>query len=172
MPNVFEPAASGRAKCRGCDQKIVAGEVRFGERLPNPFAEGELTVWFHCRCAAFKRPEPFLETLPTATEPIDERESLEREAALGAAHRRVPRVDRAERAPSGRAKCRACREAIEKDGWRIALVFWEEGRFVPSGFIHARCAAGYLETADILPRLRHFSPGLTDDELAEIAREL
>lgn len=171
MPHVFERAASGRAKCRGCEQKIAAGEVRFGERLPNPFAEGEMTLWFHPTCAAFKRPEPFLEALPSLPETLEHADTLRVEAELGVAHRRVPRVDRAERASSGRAKCRACHEAIAKGGWRIALVFWEEGRFVPSGFIHARCVAGYLETTGILPRLRHFSPTLTDDELGEIERE-
>lgn len=172
MPHVMEKAASGRARCRGCDQKIAAGEWRFGERLPNPYAEGEITLWFHPPCAAYKRPEPFLEVLPSAAELVDDHEFLEREAALGAAHRRVPRIDRAERAPSGRAKCRACHEAIGRDGWRIALVFYEEGRFAPSGFIHARCAAEYLETTEILPRLRHFSPTLTDEDLHEIAREM
>ena len=56
MPHVIETASSGRAKCRGCGEKIAAGELRFGERLPNPFAEGETTHWFHLECAAFKRP--------------------------------------------------------------------------------------------------------------------
>ena len=41
MPHVIEPAPTGRAKCRGCGEKIGAGELRFGESLPNPFAEGE-----------------------------------------------------------------------------------------------------------------------------------
>ena len=34
-------------KCRGCGRPIARGELRFGERLPNAFAEGEMTVWFH-----------------------------------------------------------------------------------------------------------------------------
>lgn len=172
MSHVIERAASGRAKCRGCDQKISAGAWRFGERLPNPYADGEITLWFHPPCAAFKRPEPFLEVLPSATEFSDDRPRLDQEAVLGAAHRRLPRVDRAERASSGRARCRACREAIAKGEWRIALVFYEEGRFAPSGFIHARCATEYFETSEILPRLRHFSPALTDDDFVDIAREL
>ena len=52
MPHVFEPAPTGRAKCRGCGRAIAKGELRFGERLPNPFAEGEMTLWFHPLCAA------------------------------------------------------------------------------------------------------------------------
>jgi hypothetical protein len=30
MPHVIEHAASGRAKCRGCDAKIDKDELRFG----------------------------------------------------------------------------------------------------------------------------------------------
>lgn len=131
-----------------------------------------MTHWFHLPCAAFARPEPFLETLGVAAPGVEDLPRLEREARLGAAHRRVPRVRRAERAPSGRASCRACREPIAKDAWRIALVYNEDGRFVPSGFIHVRCAAGYLETTAILDRVRHFSPALSEADLAAIAVEL
>src|SRR5262245_58246039 len=63
MPHVFEPASSGRAKCRGCGNQIEKGTLRFGERIPNPYAEGETTLWFHPVCAAYKRPEAMLETL-------------------------------------------------------------------------------------------------------------
>src|SRR6478736_6926755 len=69
MPHVIEPATSARAKCRGCDQKIDKGELRFGERQPNAFGEGEMTLWFHVPCAAFKRPEPFLELARASAEP-------------------------------------------------------------------------------------------------------
>lgn len=178
MAHVFERAPTGRAKCRACGQLIAAGDVRFGERLPNPFADGEnveMTHWFHVSCAAFKRPEPFvaaLEAEGSGAEILEGREPLEREARLGLTHRRVSRVDSASRAPSGRATCRACKEKIEKDTWRIALVWYEDGRFVPSGFIHLGCAASYLETSDLLARLRHFSTGLTDEDFAQIAAAL
>src|SRR5579862_693106 len=170
MPHVIERAASGRAKCRGCGGKIAAGDWRFGESLPNPFDDkgGEMTHWFHVPCAAYRRPEPFLEALRVLAEPLDQRDTLEQTALLGAALHRVPRVSTAERAPTGRATCRHCRALIEKDRWRIALVFYEDGRFSPSGFIHARCAPAYLETPDILPRLRHFSPTLTEADVSEL----
>ena len=64
MAHVMESAKTGRAKCRGCDRRIEKGEIRFGERVPNAFGEGETTLWFHVRCAAYKRPQPFLEALP------------------------------------------------------------------------------------------------------------
>ena len=174
MAHTIERAPTGRAKCRGCAGAIARDEWRFGERLPNPFDEkgGEMTHWFHLTCGAYRRPEPFLEALTASTDTIEGRETLEAEAGLGAAHRRVPRVSTAERASSGRATCRACKAAIDKDTWRIALVFEQDGRFVPSGFVHIACAPGYFETPAILPRLRHFSPALTDADLMEIAAAL
>lgn len=174
MPHVIEPSPSARATCRACGRKIAAGERRFGERLPNPYDDegGEMTRWFHLACAAFARPESFLETLPRSEEPIENRTLLEDEARLGMAHRRLPRVRQAERASSGRAACRSCRKAIEKGAWRIALAYYEEGRFVPSGFIHVRCVPSYLETTAVMTRLRHFSPTLADTDLREIAAEL
>jgi hypothetical protein len=151
---------------------IGKGELRFGERLENPFANGEMTVWFHLDCAAFKRPESFLETLAGREEALEDRERLESEARLGLEHRRMPRVNGAERATSGRAKCRSCHGVIAKGAWRIPLVFWEEGRFAPSGFIHAGCARAYLDTTDVMSRVRRFSPGLSEGELEELSGEL
>jgi len=174
MPHLIEHAKTGRAKCRACGQLITAGTLRFGERVPNPFADdgGETTNWYHVACAAFMRPEAFLETIATTTEPIDHREVLEHEAALGAAHRRLPRATIAERASTGRATCRQCKTPIEKGAWRIALMYYDEGRFAPSGFIHVTCAREYLETTEIFGRLKHFSPQLTDDDVADIRTQL
>jgi hypothetical protein len=172
MAHLIEPAPSARAKCRGCGERIAAGDLRFGERLPNPFADGETTHWFHLDCAAFKRPEPFLEALAARTEALDDRERLESEAQRSVAHRRLPRIDGAERSPSGRAQCRSCREAIDKGDWRVPLVFYEEGRFSPAGFVHVRCSQAYFETTDVLARLRRFSPGLGDEDLEALRAEL
>lgn len=166
MAHVFETAPSGRAKCRGCGRAIAKGELRFGERLPNPFAEGEMTLWFHVRCGALKRPEPFLEALPEADPPVEDADELAAEANLGVEHRRLPRLDGAEIDPSGRAKCRHCREAIEKGSWRLRLVFWEEGRFQPSGFVHATCAEEYFGTTEVIARAEHFTPLSSDDVAA------
>lgn len=170
MPHLIEPASSGRAKCRACGGKIAAGELRFGERLPNPFADdaGEMTHWYHPTCAAFRRPEAWLELDEAALSLVANRDQLAHEARLGIAHRRLPRVAAAEHAPTGRATCRACRELIEKGAWRIGLVFYEDGRFSPGGFVHARCAAAYFETTDILVRLTHFSPALTATDLQDL----
>jgi hypothetical protein len=169
---VIEPAASGRARCRGCAQPIAKGELRLGDPQPNPFGEGETTLWLHLECAAYKRPEPLLAALAATSLLVEQRDWLEREAQRGVAHHRLPRVDGAERATTARATCRACRKPIEKGAWRIRLVFFEELRFEPSGFVHLACARDYFETADLVGRLRRFSAPLSADDWAELERGL
>jgi hypothetical protein len=170
MPGILELASSGRAKCRGCGQPIARGELRLGERLPNPFAEGEMTHWFHPRCAAFKRPDVLLEALGQATEPVAERESLEQAARRGVAQPRLPRIDGAERSPSSQARCRQCKEPIAKGDWRIRLVFHQDGQFEPGGFLHLACRTAYFETADVLEPVLQFSAQLTPEQRGELQR--
>jgi ribosomal protein L37AE/L43A len=177
MSHIIERASSGRAKCRGCEQRIANGDWRLGERRPNPYADAgsEVTHWFHIPCGALMRPEPFLEALQDLSgtpDVIDGLEWLEREARLGLEHSRLPRARNAERAASGRATCRACRDVIAKDTWRVALAYYEEGRFAPSGFVHARCAPAYFETTDLIDRLRRLSPDLTPQDVDALVREL
>jgi hypothetical protein len=171
MPHVFEPAPTGRAKCRGCGQPIAKGELRFGERIPNPYAEGETTLWFHPLCGAYKRPEAMLEALGQGQSPPGAAD-LERAARGNTAHRRLPRIDGADRAPTSQARCRHCHEPITKGTWRIRLVFYEEGRFSPSGFLHLGCRAAYFESADVLEPLLHFSRNLSEDDRSELLRAL
>ena len=174
MPHVIEHASSGRARCRGCGEKIGKGELRFGEKEPNAFGEGEMTLWFHLPCAAYKRPEPYLELLggveaeEISADEIGVAHALKPAAEFGIAHRRVPRMDKVDRAPTGRARCRSCREFIGKDTWRLGLVFFEEYRFQPSGFIHAACAEEYFGTTEVLDRIVHFNPALSPGELEAI----
>jgi hypothetical protein len=170
MSHTFESASTGRSKCRGCGQPIARGDLRFGERLPNPFADGEMIAWFHPLCAAYKRPETMLEALAEAREELAERALLERAARGSTAQRRLVRIDGAEKARTGQAKCRHCREPIERGSWRIRLAFWEEGRFVPGGFVHLDCRKLYFETEDILEQLLHFSSALDESEREELRR--
>jgi hypothetical protein len=178
MPHVIEHAASGRAKCRGCDAKIDKDELRFGENRPNAFGDGEMTLWFHVPCAAYKRPEPFLEMLGgiepegISGDEMAVAQGLKAAAEFGIAYRRVPRIDKVDRAPTGRARCRSCRELIGKDGWRIGLVFFEEYRFQPSGYIHAGCAREYFGTTDVRERVAWFNPDLREEALDEVANAM
>lgn len=148
----------------------MQGELRFGERLPNPFAEGEMTVWFHPACAAYRRPGPLLEALAETAVAVPDRETLERTARASLAHRRLPRIDGAERSPGAQARCRSCREPIARGSWRIRLVYWEEGRFAPGGFVHLACRKAYFETDDVLERVLRFSRHLNADEREDLRR--
>lgn len=168
MSHVFEPAASGRSKCRGCGRAIARGELRFGERTANPFAEGETTVWFHPACAAYKRPEPLMQALTETQDELPDREKLARAAQASLAQRRLPRIDGADRAPTGQARCRHCREPIARGSWRIRLAYYQDGRFTPGGFIHLECRKDYFETDDILQHVLHFSASLSDAERDEL----
>lgn len=170
MSHVFEPALSGRSKCRGCGTPIARGEVRFGERMLNLFGEGESTLWFHPLCAAYKRPQSILQALSEGAGNVSDREGIERAARSSAAHRRLARIDGAERAPGSQARCRQCREPILKDAWRIRLVFFEEGFFSPGGFIHCACRGAYFETDDVMDQVLHFSPKLSAEDRKQLRR--
>ncbi len=170
--HIIEPAASGRAKCRGCGRNIAKAELRLGERIENPFADGLTTLWFHLQCGAYKRPEVFLAALEQHDEAVPESDLLTADARLSAEHRRLPRINGGQRDPSGRANCRSCRERIAKGEWRIALDFYEEGRFNPAGYVHVGCASDYFGTSDITDRIKHFTPGLSESDVNEIQKTL
>jgi hypothetical protein len=173
--HTLEPAASGRARCRGCNRPIDKGQLRFGERLPNPYAEGDMTLWFHPLCAAYKRPEPLREVLAalaaTGSE-VPARAALEAAAGFSLGHRRLPRIDGAELAQRGQARCRSCREPIERGTWRVRLVFFEEGRFSSGGFVHLACSKTYFETDDIAEAVLHFSSDLDAEQRDSLVRAL
>lgn len=170
--HVIEAAASGRSRCRGCGNRIANGALRFGECLPNPYGDGVMTLWLHLRCAAYRRPQPFLETLERYGAGIADADALAAVARCALDHRRLPRIGALQRASSGRARCRCCRSLIEKDTLRLPLVFYQEGVFDSGGFIHVACAPEYFESADLLDAIRHFAPAASADELAEVARLL
>jgi hypothetical protein len=169
MAHLLAPAVSGRSRCRGCAQRIDRGELRFGERLPNLFGEGETTLWFHPVCAAYKRPQSCLEVLGREFD-LPDRAALERAANRGVTYRRLPRIDGAERSATGRASCRSCREPLVRGSWRIRLVFFEEGRFLPGGFLHVACRVPYFGIDDILDQLLHFSRDLSLEEREDLRR--
>ncbi len=149
--------------------------MRFGERLPSPYGEGETTVWYHPRCAAYRRPEPFLVSLSSGADALDS-EALRVVAEFSRSRHRLCRVAGVEQASSGRARCRSCRTLIARGTWRIPLVFHEEGMYNASGFVHLACAQDYFETASeaaaLLECIRHFQPDLGDAEASEIAAVL
>jgi hypothetical protein len=131
-----------------------------------------MTLWFHLACAAYKRPEPLLETLGLTELDVGGREALERAARHVLQHRRLPRIDGAERSPTSQAKCRSCHQPVERGSWRIRLVFFQDGRFEAGGFLHIGCRQAYFETDNIAEQVLHFSPDLSDAERADLSLTL
>ncbi len=172
MPDVVEPAKSSRANCRGCGRSIASGQLRFGESLLNPYAEGETRCWYHLVCAACMRPEKFGPALEACNQPVCDNEWLRQAVSVGLLYPRLQRLMRAERAPSNSAHCRQCRELMNRGSWRLALQIPEEGRMQPIGTIHAECAEAYFGTTDILDRIARLTDGITPAELEELDRRI
>jgi hypothetical protein len=128
-----------------------------------------MTLWFHPSCAAYKRPQPLLEVLEQTTESVTDQEILKRAALESVTNPRIARIDGAEKSPSGQAKCRSCHEPIVKGSWRIRIVFYDEGRFAPGGYVHLGCRTAYFET-EVLEPVLHFSPALSETERTELIR--
>ncbi len=173
-PDKFEVAPSGRSRCRACGRNIEKSQLRFGEVLESSYGDGDGTAafWFHPRCAAHRRPEKFVVIArdEQAAAGLPDREVMITEAELGLALERLPRLAGAERASSGRARCRHCKELIPAGVWRIKLsTFAETGFFDPLGFLHVSCAAAYFEIAAIGDRLQQAAPELTPADLVEIS---
>lgn len=182
MPHHVEVAPSGRAKCRACKKAIGKGELRLGVAVPNAFGEGESLHWFHLLCGSERRSKELLEALDAPADglanaevvqvPEDEEATLRRRAKIGVDHPRWTRPARAERATTGRAKCRHCREAIAEGTVRIQLEFVEDGMINPAGFLHPACASSYLGTTEfILERLTRSSE-LSPEELTQLEQGL
>jgi hypothetical protein len=172
MADVIEPAPSGRAKCRACQEKIAKDELRFGASVDNPFGSGEALRYYHLVCAAERHPEGFKEALEAHEGELPDREELARVAQLGVDHRRLQRAAHAERASSGRARCRHCRETIDKGALRIALEYIEDGMVSAGGFIHVGCAQDYFGTTELLARMKRRSTKLAPEDFEELAGTL
>jgi ribosomal protein L24E len=149
MSDSIEPATTNRASCRFCKEKIEKGELRFGERVPSSFGEGEQTLWFHLRCAAERVPEKLGVALETFGGEVPERERLLAAVENGKENPKLSSVQRVDRAPTGRARCQQCHEAIEKGALRVGVDRDVEGMMPTVSYLHLRCAAAYLGAAGL-----------------------
>ena len=139
--------------------------------MAQAFGDGEARHWYHLNCGAERRPEPFLEALAACTETITDRPELEQRAQLGLEHPRWTRIVRVERAPSGRARCRHCKELIEKDALRLGLEVIEDAMANPAGFLHPACCAEYAGTLEgLVERVKR--AGAEEADLSELSRQL
>ncbi len=139
----LELAATGRARCRACNAAVPRGALRFGEQLPNPFNDKPTWYWYHIECAALRRSSSALPVFETLGQRTTVEPDLTLAVTRGAANPRLERLMALERAPSGRAKCRACEQLIVKGHLRFPLQIFDSGRFTPIGYIHDICQLAY-----------------------------
>ena len=159
MANMIEEAKSGRASCRTCKKTIAKGELRLGVEVTTQFSDTPSMQWHHLLCAAGKLPVELAEALKAYPGEVAERAALE--AAMAEAIKSgkakpggFPYVDKA---PTGRAKCMQCEEAIPKDSFRVAVE-----REIETGAMQQR-SAGYLHPACVAANLEN--TGGSIDEL-------
>lgn len=150
METVIEEAKSGRASCRTCKQAIAKGELRLGVEVPNQFSDSPSMQWHHLKCAAGKFPAELKDALGKYDGDVADRDELEKvmaEAIKGGKAKPggFPHVDIA---PTGRAKCLQCEEAIAKGTTRVVVEREvDTGGFMrrSAGYLHAKCVAANLE---------------------------
>ena len=181
MANVIEEAKSGRASCRTCKKTIAKGELRLGVETVTQFSDTPSMQWHHILCAAGKLPAELKEAMDTYDGEITNRDEIEKAMADaikkgGAKPGGFPHIDRA---PTGRAKCMQCEEAIPKDSWRVAVEREvDTGAFTTrgAGYLHPKCVAENLE--NVGGDMAEFVDGVTknsripEDELAKVLAEI
>lgn len=174
MAGVIEEAKSGRASCRTCRNPIAKGELRYGEPAEGSFGEGgEVSYrWHHLKCAATKLPDGLREALAAHAGDVPDSEGLTRLMAEADA-KKPPPFPHADRAPTGRARCQECGEALPKGALRVAIEREiERGMSVTkgAGYLHPACAAAWAlahgSTHEALTDgLRANTRGLSDADL-------
>jgi hypothetical protein len=172
MENKIEAAPTGRAKCRECRETIAKGVFRFGEAAASSFGEGVSLQWYHLDCAADRRPVQLKETLASYSGELPGRAELDAKLVNAEERAKLAPVVRAEPAPTGRAHCQQCHEAIAKGSLRIVIEREIEGGMPASSFVHAACARAYVGADGIWAKLEPRSGSLTVEERAELARVL
>jgi len=163
MPHKVEPSPSGRASCRGCKKAIEKGGLRFAQEVPNPFSDdgGPAYRYWHLACAATRLANELAPVLAAYEGDVPDREAIE---SLLKEHVKPP-MPFAERAPNGRAPCRACDEGIPKGELRVAFERTFDGPMGPqkgAAYAHVRCLRRYLERETELGREAPAAPELLE----------
>lgn len=150
MANVIEQAKSGRASCRTCRKPIAKGELRLGAPAQTQFSDAPSLQWHHLACAAARLPAELKAALAEYPGEVPHRAELD--AAMAEAEKKAGAktggLPRAERAPTGRARCLQCEQPIEKGAFRVAIEReLEIGGNVTrgAGYLHPRCTARALQ---------------------------
>jgi hypothetical protein len=148
----IETSPSGRAACRGCKQKIEKGVLRFAETYVIPGTDQEGSRYFHLKCAAAKLGPQLTEAMAAYDGEIPDKEEIEEAIKKAPAKKGGPpkgKFPAADHAPTGRARCIQCNEAIEKASWRVAVEREiDTGTFVTkgAGYMHPGCASEWNES--------------------------
>ncbi|MBX3468722.1 MAG: hypothetical protein KF878_17765 [Planctomycetes bacterium] len=176
MPHTIEEAKSGRAACRTCKEKIEKGVLRFGEEVPNQFAEGPSYQWHHLACAAKKKPAQLEQALGAFAGDVPDRAALEQAIAEHKGKARATTLPYAEKAPTGHSRCMVCEEPIAKGELRVAVEREvDTGSFVSrgAGYLHPACAKEHAEAdPDLLEKVRQNSVSLAPADLEAVAAAL
>jgi len=173
MQKLIEEAKSGRARCRGCRKNIDKGELRYGEEAPNQFGDGTAMQWLHLMCAAKKHPREMKEAMAAFTGEIANRAEVE--AAIGEALSQLKSFPYAEFASTGRSRCLACRNPIDKDSLRIAVEREVEMGGIAragAGYLHLQCAKEFVNDPTLGEKLKQNSSALKPDELAVVLERI
>ena len=176
-PYLIENARSSRSKCRTCRRNIDKDTPRLGILLEGPYGTGYL--WHHLKCAArrkFEDVEAAYEQEAWAPElklpALDELRKLKEVAEKARSEKKD--APWAERAKSGRSKCKHCDELIEKDSWRVILdrtvEFFGQERKGPVN-IHPACVAAELNSEDCATEIEGFADALRRNSDAAISAE-
>jgi hypothetical protein len=150
----IEVSPSGRATCRGCKQTIAKGELRFAESYSLPTGE-QGQRYYHLRCGAENARAGFQVALGQYDGEIPDRAALEAilaaPPAKGKGGKGTLPLPHADRAPTGRARCIQCEEAIGKGELRVAVEREiDTGTFSTrgAGYLHPGCAMGWWEAQE------------------------
>jgi hypothetical protein len=170
MADTIEEASTGRASCRFCKEKIEKGALRFGERVPSAFGEGEQTLWYHLLCAAERHAEKLSPALAEYAGEVPDRATLESIVANGLQNPKLASVQKVDHAPTARAKCQHCHEAIAKGDLRVGVDRDTEGQMPAISYIHLACGPAYLGEAGLAEKLVRLSAGLPEEDARRVAR--
>jgi hypothetical protein len=181
MANVIEEAKSGRASCRTCKKPIAKGELRLGVETMTQFSDTPSMQWHHLPCAAQKLPAELREALQGYPGDVPNRGELDKamEDAIKKGNAKPGGFPHVDKAPTGRAKCMECEQAIEKGSFRVAVEREvDTGSFVTrgAGYLHPGCVAANLENVggsieDLVEGLRKNSR-ITEAELDGVIADI
>jgi poly [ADP-ribose] polymerase len=181
MANVIEEAKSGRASCRTCKKTIAKGELRLGLEVTTQFSDTPSLQWHHLACAAGKHAGELKDAMATFDGEIPDRAELDKliEESIKKGNAKPAGFPYVDRAPTGRAKCMQCEEAIAKDSFRVAVEREiDTGAMVTrgAGYMHPKCVVENLENVggsvdDLIEGVKKNSR-ISPEDLATVVGEI